>query len=319
MPLLCFDLVPTILGTPGDDTIQGTAGNDVIVGLGGADTINGLDGDDVICAGDNTLKAHDASPNAAIEGFDVVHGGNGNDRIDGQGGVDKLYGDAGDDLLLGGTNVSDPAADSKVTAPAEFLHGGLGNDTLRGGSGANSSGGSYGNDTLLGGADHDLLYGRQGDDKMAGGPGDDVIRGYSGTDEGTGNKGNDDLRDKVTSLDADTLLRRLRRRPDQGPRRERQACRRSRLGPDPRRRGRRHLLEPVEPARCHQLLRHLLRGAAGVGDHAGRSASSWTGQTAMARRRSSQASTSCIRTSVPCASSSPCSIASTSSALEAPV
>ena len=38
---------------------------------------------------------------------------------------------------------------------------------------------------------------------MAGGPGDDVIRGYSGIDEGTGNKGNDDLRDKVTSLDAD--------------------------------------------------------------------------------------------------------------------
>ena len=202
VPVTCLELIPTILGTPGDDTIEGTAGNDVIVGLGGADTINGLAGDDVICAGDNSLQRTGADP-AREDGFDVVHGGDGNDRIDGQGGIDKLYGDAGDDLLLGGDNVGVPADDPLTAGTEEFLQGGVGNDTLRGGSGLNTLWGSYGDDTLLGGADMDRLYGREGDDTMAAGPGDDIVRGYTGNDSGTGNRGSDDLRDKLTSLDSD--------------------------------------------------------------------------------------------------------------------
>ena len=38
-PPLCNGLVPSIVGTPGNDTLQGTFADDVIVGLGGNDTI----------------------------------------------------------------------------------------------------------------------------------------------------------------------------------------------------------------------------------------------------------------------------------------
>jgi predicted extracellular nuclease len=92
----CDGLVPTIVGTPGDDVITGTNGRDVIMGLGGNDTIAGGNGDDVICggAGDDRLTG--------ANGDDILLGGFGDDRLDGGNGEDRLVGGPGTDVLTQG-------------------------------------------------------------------------------------------------------------------------------------------------------------------------------------------------------------------------
>ena len=55
---LCNGVVPTIMGTEGDDELVGTENADVIIGLAGNDRIRGLGGNDVICAGDGTDWGH---------------------------------------------------------------------------------------------------------------------------------------------------------------------------------------------------------------------------------------------------------------------
>ena len=60
----CNGLVPTIIGTPGNDLLFGRNGADVIMGLGGDDIIIGGNGADVICGG---------------AGNDRLLGNNGND------------------------------------------------------------------------------------------------------------------------------------------------------------------------------------------------------------------------------------------------
>lgn len=103
----CGGLVPTIVGTPGDDTIDGTKGNDVIVGLGGDDVIDGGGGDDVVCgnAGDDLLGGG--------PGDDVLYGNAGDDTISGGGGRDTLDGGEGDDHL------STKAGDTVVSSPGD--------------------------------------------------------------------------------------------------------------------------------------------------------------------------------------------------------
>ncbi|MGY1743625.1 MULTISPECIES: ExeM/NucH family extracellular endonuclease [unclassified Blastococcus] len=83
----CQGLLPTIVGTDGDDTLRGSNGVDVIMGLGGDDTIVGGTGDDVVCGG---------------RGDDVLSGENGADALSGGFGDDRLAGGNGDDRLVGG-------------------------------------------------------------------------------------------------------------------------------------------------------------------------------------------------------------------------
>jgi hypothetical protein len=83
----CNGLVPTIVGTDGDDVLRGTTGRDVVMGLGGNDTITGGNGDDVICGG---------------AGKDTIAGGNGDDVLLGGAGEDTLRGENGSDTLIGG-------------------------------------------------------------------------------------------------------------------------------------------------------------------------------------------------------------------------
>ncbi|WP_319414306.1 Calx-beta domain-containing protein [uncultured Cohaesibacter sp.] len=94
--------------------------------------------------------------------YEIVKGGNGNN---------KLYGGSGDDHLYG--------------------YGG--NDTLKGGNG---------NDLLYGGNGNDYLYGNAGSDSLFGGSGNDYLDGGLGADKMVGNTGNDtyivnDSKDKV--------------------------------------------------------------------------------------------------------------------------
>jgi predicted extracellular nuclease len=86
-PVLCQGLVPTIVGTEGDDVLRGTNGRDVVLGLGGNDTITGGNGDDVVCGG---------------AGNDVLSGENGDDVLLGGAGDDVLHGDNGSNTLIGG-------------------------------------------------------------------------------------------------------------------------------------------------------------------------------------------------------------------------
>ncbi|MEZ4869770.1 MAG: hypothetical protein R3C14_51065 [Caldilineaceae bacterium] len=70
---LCNGLVPTIVGTSGNDVLFGTPGDDIIDGLGGNDTILGRGGNDLICGGsgdDLLVGGH---------GMDICNGGAGKD------------------------------------------------------------------------------------------------------------------------------------------------------------------------------------------------------------------------------------------------
>ena len=95
-------LVPTIVGTAGNNDILGTPGNDVIFGLGGNDRIFGGGGNDTICGGDGDDELSGGDGNDTIYGDggnDRISGGNGNDVLVGGAGVDRISGDAGDDVI----------------------------------------------------------------------------------------------------------------------------------------------------------------------------------------------------------------------------
>jgi hypothetical protein len=108
---LCRGLVPTILGTVGDDVIEGTAGADVVHALDGNDIVEGKKGPDVICGG----PGHDVL--FGNGGDDVLVGNKGHDLLLGNGGNDLLKGNAGDDIMDGGLGANvckgGPGSDSK--------------------------------------------------------------------------------------------------------------------------------------------------------------------------------------------------------------
>jgi hypothetical protein len=121
----CDDVVPTIVGTAGDDVLEGTEGPDVIAGLAGNDQINGRGGNDRLCGN---------------EGDDLLNGGAGSDWLLGSSGDDTLRGEDGDDILGGGGD-------------GDELYGGEGDDELRGGAGldALNGGGHTWRDSCYGG------------------------------------------------------------------------------------------------------------------------------------------------------------------------
>ncbi len=114
----------------------------------------------------------------------------------------------GEDLQFQYTSAADNRDHSSHTAP-EYINGGLGNDSITGGSGGNvihggagddtliagNSGdsihGGFGNDYIKGGVGADLLYGDEGDDTILGGAGNDVIYGGRGINTLTGGSGAD--------------------------------------------------------------------------------------------------------------------------------
>jgi Ca2+-binding RTX toxin-like protein len=75
--------------------------------------------------------------------------------------------------------------------PRAELFGGIGNDTLTGGSGADQLFGQGGNDTILGKGGTDQLFGGGGNDTATGGDADDQAFGQGGDDRMIWNPGDD--------------------------------------------------------------------------------------------------------------------------------
>lgn len=103
----CAGLVPTILGTVGDDVIAGTNQSDVILTLAGNDRVDAGNGDDIVCTGFGDDEV------SAGNGKDIVLAGAGNDTVAGDNGKDDLNGGPGDDLLDGG-NGKDVCAEGET-------------------------------------------------------------------------------------------------------------------------------------------------------------------------------------------------------------
>lgn len=197
-PPTCRGNLPTILGTPGNDTITGTPARDVIYADAGDDTVLGVGAGDVICGG---------------TGNDILSGGGGNDRINGDDGADFIGGDRGNDRADGGAGDGDR------------LRGGLGDDQFSGGPGhLDDVAGDLGIDVVGGGdGDFDIVRGDSGADTMTGGPGIGDIASFAtaspdsatgrgvtaslatGTASGDGNDTVAEFEDLEGSAFADTL------------------------------------------------------------------------------------------------------------------
>jgi len=179
----CDGMVPTIVGTEGDDVLTGTGGDDVIAGLGGNDTIVGGGGNDRICggAGNDTIDGRAGNDRLfGGDGADTLVGGAGNDRLEAGNGADDLTGDAGDDILLG-ENGEDRI---RGGAGNDFTHGGDDDDDITDGDGADTIIGGNGDDTLRGGAGNDFIDGGPGADRLLGEAGDDTLQGGAGDPAG---------------------------------------------------------------------------------------------------------------------------------------
>jgi len=106
----------------------------------------------------------------------------GNDTISTGKGSDTVYSGSGDDTItimnsLSNTIYAGDGNDNISTYYSTTLRntvdGGLGNDTIKLGSG---------NDTIYGGAGNDIVNANDGDDIIIGGAGDDTLNGYNGND-----------------------------------------------------------------------------------------------------------------------------------------
>ena len=96
---------------------------------------------------------------------------------------DRHIGGDGPNMLTG-----DPDADS-----ADYIDGGLGDDSIKGLGGDDDILGSEGNDTLYGGDGDDVLNGGAGDDTLYGGAGNDELIGGIGNNVLDGGDGDEDI------------------------------------------------------------------------------------------------------------------------------
>jgi Ca2+-binding RTX toxin-like protein len=164
----------SIWGFGGNDTISGGSGNDHLIGGDGNDTITGGDGND-------TLAGNSGNDSLAGNGGDDYMGADESDVSS------QLVGGAGYDILDFQAATSGVSFTNTTTTAFEVIYGSSYNDTLSNGSVAASVFivGFGGNDTLTGGSGADTLNGGDGDDTLTGGTGADAFDGGNGTDSVT--------------------------------------------------------------------------------------------------------------------------------------
>jgi Ca2+-binding RTX toxin-like protein len=179
-------LIEQIYGSNYNDSLTGGTAADTFYGNGGNDTINGGDGNDVIYGG---------------AGADVINGGNGIDAARYDTSTAAVTVNLGTNVNTGGD-----AAGDKL-ALIEQIYGSNYNDSLTGGTAADTFYGNGGNDTINGGDGNDVIYGGAGADVINGGNGIDAARYDTSTAAVTinlatnVNTGGDAAGDKLTLIE----------------------------------------------------------------------------------------------------------------------
>ena len=220
--------IENVKGTHGKDRIDGDDNANTLKGLDEADIINGNDGGDTIlpnrpamadAMGNPVANVADtgATPDAEVDGVDVVDGGEGNDTISYEGEGTGVTVNLGTIVAAVGANTPDDATDDVIAHVAatvaagsvdtatvveivdmikvvpneatededdlvstiENVTGGFGDDTLTGDARDNTLMGGGGADSLTGGAGNDIIDGgADTDTTLAGGDGDDTYMAF---------------------------------------------------------------------------------------------------------------------------------------------
>ncbi len=183
----------TAFGGAGSDLIYGNAGNDVLSAGAGNATIYGGQGDDAITGGGGHNYLSGDVGNDRITGgptADTILGGDGNDTIVGGAGHELIFGNQGaDNINVSGSDTSTVyggAGNDLITGAAsthgQWLSGDLGDDTITGGSGADTLLGYDGNDVITGGSGTAQIFGNAGNDTLQAGTGPSTVYGGQGDD-----------------------------------------------------------------------------------------------------------------------------------------
>ena len=181
-----------LIGCAGDDTLSGGGGNDTLRGNAGEDTLNGGEGSDtasyagadgpvtvnlgaevnadgMISTGGDLIATY-ADPDDDTVKISTV------ENVEGSSGEDDIDGNGGDNTLMGGPGVDN-------------VNGGAGNDVLNGGP----DGMTASADTLVGGDGNDTLYGDlEAVEILSGGDGDDTYKNVDANDDFTPDEAADD-------------------------------------------------------------------------------------------------------------------------------
>jgi Ca2+-binding RTX toxin-like protein len=198
-----------VLGSDFNDSLTGGDTGDMFSGQGGDDTIDGAGGFDIVHYGFASSAFNTAAIGVTVNlGTGVVSGGWGNDRLISIEGVigsnfsDSITGDAtgnfirgalGDDTIDGGAGRDTSAYDfsngsTRASLVTNTATGANGNDVLI--SIENLRGGDF-NDTLEGDNNSNQLEGRAGNDLLIGNGGNDTLNGENGNDTLQGGAGPD--------------------------------------------------------------------------------------------------------------------------------
>lgn len=171
-----------VLGGSGADQLTGGAFTHTLRGNGGNDTLTAGSGSTAFYggAGKDTLSYANRNTGVSVTLDGVANDGSGTDFVNND--IEVLIGGAGNDVL-NGNNV----------AYAMTIQGNAGNDSLYGGSLADTLVGGVGNDQLHGNAGTDTLDGGVGNDSLFGDDGNDILLDSAGGDLYDGGNGVDQL------------------------------------------------------------------------------------------------------------------------------